>query len=62
MGASQAKLKYLKRYSKEQCKNYSLRLSYAHCQDVIDYFNKNGVQPTVMKAVRMLIEAEKKEQ
>ena len=60
MGASQAKplkFKNLKKYSKEQCKNYSLRLSYAHCQDVIDYFNKNGVQPTVMKAVRMLIEA-----
>ena len=60
MPASEAKLKYLRKYAKEQCKNYSLRLSYAHCQDVIDYFAKNGCQSSVIRGVRKLIEEENK--
>ena len=61
MPASEAKLRYIRKYSKERCKNYSLRLSYAHNQDIIDYFTKHGCQTTIVKAVRKLIEEENKQ-
>lgn len=60
MPASKAKLRYQKKYTKERCKNYCLSFSYKNCQDVIDYFTAHGCQNTVLKAVRKLIEDEKK--
>lgn len=58
MPVDEKKVQYINKYNREKCKTFCVRFSYAHNGDVIDYLTKNGVQPTILKAVKKMMKEE----
>lgn len=62
MSASTKQMEYMNKRMRESYKRYTLAFNKKTQGDVIDYLESNGpTQTTIVRAIRKLIEEEKKE-